>query len=668
MKTIRLGELTIKDFQGGNFTLNVGNSDATVYADNGIGKTRLFSAFTFLLFGKDSLNRSTFAIKNLNADGDVAEHGIQHTVEGVLDVDGELVTLKKVYSEKFETTRGRPEAEFKGHTTRHFINSVPKSEKEYKEYIQEIAGDEQTFRLLTSPTAFPMLPWQKQRELLLSIFGDVSDADIIADDPQLSDLPAILGKHKVDDYKRIVSARQSELVKSLGSARQPGTIETRIDEQRRSLTDVIGLDRAVLASEIQRLESLVSESKLKLAGVDNGGGIAELSKRLAGVNADLRAMETAHYSATMQTANRLTQQITEISDFLRSRKSRQSAINNDITRKTTALDRIGPELGSLRIRWAEIDGEAFQDGTPDTCAACNQPLPSHLVHDAREKALAAFNNDKANRLTDIEKRGNQLSDDQKSFQSEIDALTTELKVIADGISEAEGKVQTLSAERDAVKARAEDYSALPKRDSLIVEINDINEKIAAERTGHAHDADAIKMALQSSQSSLAVVKEQADRFVRREAGEARIKSLKNEEKLLSVEAEKLAHHLYLIDLFTRKKVDMLNNKMTGQFEFVRWKLAEIQVNGAINDQMCELMVNGVGYNSGLNSAGRIQAGCDIIRTLQRHYGIAPVLWIDNRESVVKLPDMPCQVISLVVSPHDDKLRVELVEARQAVAA
>jgi len=130
MRTIKLEKLILRDFQGRTIDLLPNGEGLFIFGDNGTGKTRLFSAFTYLLFGKDSLNRADFSIKSLNSDGDVAEHGAQHTVEGILQINGESVTLKKVYSEKFVKTRGRADTEFAGHTTQHFIDGVPKSEKE----------------------------------------------------------------------------------------------------------------------------------------------------------------------------------------------------------------------------------------------------------------------------------------------------------------------------------------------------------------------------------------------------------------------------------------------------------------------------------------------------------------------------------------------------------
>jgi hypothetical protein len=55
-------------------------------------------------------------------------------------------------------------------------------------------------------------------------------------------------------------------------------------------------------------------------------------------------------------------------------------------------------------------------------------------------------------------------------------------------------------------------------------------------------------------------------------------------------------------------------------------------------------------------------GMDIIKTLQEHYGFTVVVFIDNRESIVELPKMDCQVISLIVSAEDKTLRIEHAES------
>ncbi|WP_155943289.1 AAA family ATPase, partial [Rhodanobacter thiooxydans] len=85
------------------------------------GKTSLFDSFTWLLFGKDSLNRADFEIKTLKPDGE-PEHGLEHSVEAALELeDGSQLILKKVFQEKWTKKRGSATAEFTGHTTDYFI-------------------------------------------------------------------------------------------------------------------------------------------------------------------------------------------------------------------------------------------------------------------------------------------------------------------------------------------------------------------------------------------------------------------------------------------------------------------------------------------------------------------------------------------------------------------
>lgn len=70
------------------------------------------------------------------------------------------------------------------------------------------------------------------------------------------------------------------------------------------------------------------------------------------------------------------------------------------------------------------------------------------------------------------------------------------------------------------------------------------------------------------------------------------------------------------------------------------------------------------YDS-LNGGARVNAGLDVIRTLQAHYDFTPPVFVDNAESVVDLLDTKGQMIRLVVSAADPTLRVE---THQEVAA
>src|SRR5690606_7698394 len=108
MKRIELLKLTLRNFKGiREFVLDVGGADASVFGDNAAGKTTLFDAFTFLLFGKDSQNKGEPDkwIKTLDANGNVL-HNLEHEVEASLAIGGRMTTLRRVFKEKWTRKRG----------------------------------------------------------------------------------------------------------------------------------------------------------------------------------------------------------------------------------------------------------------------------------------------------------------------------------------------------------------------------------------------------------------------------------------------------------------------------------------------------------------------------------------------------------------------------------
>ena len=83
---------------------------------------------------------------------------------------------------------------------------------------------------------------------------------------------------------------------------------------------------------------------------------------------------------------------------------------------------------------------------------------------------------------------------------------------------------------------------------------------------------------------------------------------------------------------------------------------DTQINGG-EVETCEATVGGVPYNDGLNQAGKVLAGLDIINAIQRNFGIMAPIIIDGAESINSIPEMDCQMILLRVT-EDEKLTVK----------
>lgn len=207
-------KMIVKNFKGfKDFTLEANGDSLMVFGDNGTGKTSIADAVNWLFFNKDTQNKTDFGIKTMN--NGVVIPAISHEVEGVFLIDGNEVSLKKEYVEKYTKKRGGVTSEFTGHETNHFIDGVPKSKGEYEKYIASIVNED-VFRLLTNPAYFnEQLHWKDKRKTLLDICGDISDEDVITSDKSLTTLPSILKGRTLDDHKKVIAARRKAINEEL---------------------------------------------------------------------------------------------------------------------------------------------------------------------------------------------------------------------------------------------------------------------------------------------------------------------------------------------------------------------------------------------------------------------------------------------------------------------
>ena len=110
--------------------------------------------------------------------------------------------------------------------------------------------------------------------------------------------------------------------------------------------------------------------------------------------------------------------------------------------------------------------------------------------------------------------------------------------------------------------------------------------------------------------------------------------------------------------FMRVKVKSIEADVNKHFKFVKFKMFNQLINGALED-CCEPLIDGVPFSDGLNKGSRMKAALDIANTLSEHYGVKLPVIIDDCESYTNLPDVDTQVIKLIADKRYDKLAVEI---------
>lgn len=641
---MKLTRLSLNNFKGiKEFTLQADGQNVNIFGDNGTGKTTIADAFYFLLFGKDSLNRKEFEVLPLGADGQRIQEIVQAEVEAAFDIDGEVLTLKRIFAEKWTKKRGQSQKEFTGHVTDYFIDGVPTKQKDFDNTVFKLTETEEAFKLLTNPRYFcEVLPWQKRRELLLEISGDVTDEEVIASNEELADLPAILKGRSIDDHRKIIKGKHAEINKEIEM------IPTRIDEVQRGLP---AEEVAVNDSFSETLRHQRKNLLEKKTRIEAGGEIAELTKMQREIEADLQRIKNEGAAKGDIEKRKLQKNIAELQMHTTTLQNKIKGNQDLKKRNSVLLSSLDNTLADLRKEWAEVDESIFTGH--DTCPTCNQTLPVEQIEAARAK----FNLDKAKKLEKIQSDGKiqrKKFDELKAENERLDADNVETEKSIAATAAAIKEQQDSIAQLDAAitPTPTSDY------EKKLQELTANKEAIAKLKADSAGASAAVQAEINKVDGDIAEIEKIQSDAKRRKDGLKRIDELKAQNKELAKSYEELEHELYLTDLFIQEKVALLESSINGRFSMANFKLFDKQINGGITE-CCEVTVDGIPYGAGLNNGARINAGLDIINTLAEHFGFAPVVFIDNAEAITQLVATTGQQVRLYVSEKDMGLRVEL---------
>lgn len=651
MNKIKLIKLKLKNFKGiKNFTLDADGEGIKVFGDNATGKTTLYDAFLWLLFNKDSQNKTDFAIKTVDDDGKEI-HGLEHEVEAVLLVDKNKTSLKKVFREKWTKKRGSATSEMTGHTTDYFINNVPSKKKEYDEFIADFI-DEDIFKLLTNPAYFnEQMKWQDRRKVLLEVCGDLSDEEVISSNKDLHGLAEVLNGNSIEQHKKIIASRKKKINDQLDR------IPVRIDEINHNLPDVSGLNKKELENKTSYITSQIEAKQDEINNIKNGNAIAEKNREIQEIEINLLKIKQDHESMARNSVLRLQARLQEEESNINILKQKLHSEQMMISHNDSNIRTLEDKLISMRKEWALINAMEFEHKEQCECPTCGQSLPEKEIEATRDKALKEFNLKKSTQLEEVIKRGKTLSEEKKELQEKSEALQASYDKLTLQISE---KEEELSKLKDELQKAEKEVTPIEENPSYIKskkQKEQIENEILTLQSEANNQIQSIEKEILQLREQEKAIKGELNKFIIIDQSQKRIKELEQEERALAEQYEQLEKELFMTEEFTRTKVNMLEERINSKFKYARFKLFETQVNGGLKE-VCETTYKGVPYSKGLNNASRINIGLDIINTLSSHYELVAPIFVDNAEAVTKLIDVNAQVISLVVSEQDKKLRIE----------
>ena len=644
MKQVILKSLSLCNFKGEKERTTNFNADVTtISGGNGMGKSRHFDAFVWLLFGKDTQDRKDYEVKT-RINGEEL-HNVECSVSGVIVVDGQEITLKRAFVEDWVKPHGKVERVFKGNHTECWWNETPVNVTEYGKRVAAII-DSSLFKMITNPTFFVNMGWKMQREQLFQLAGTITDSEIASQKPEFSLLLDKISGKSLADFKKELSARKKRLQDELGQ------IQPRIDQTHKMKPE--NEDFHAIEMEIERIDKEIADIDNAIADITAAirrqyEAEQDKQKRVNALKSECQQIlfdaKTKAQNAAFE-ANATRRELeSKVKDKEREVEQARKDINAgrvEIAKIHREIEKIKDEQDKLRSDWFAENEKAYNGET--TCPHCGQDLPEDMVSKARE----VFNKAQSDKCNAISAKGIQLGEQVAEF----DAKVADIQANVDKTTKT---LDTLNAELDALK---NEWFEIPVVDAAAVipelipewvakqkEIANIESTISSDNSGvDTTDLQAQKAELNKTRGE----------FVARLANRATIARCEKEIADLEAKGKDLAQQIadaereeYTIEQFTKTKIEECENRINAMFKVVSFRLFEYTIEGN-PVETCIPTINGVPYGSA-NTASKINAGLDIINTLCKFYGVCAPVFIDNRESINEIVATESQIINLVVN-------------------
>lgn len=633
MKLLKLSLTNFKSIRQSSFEFDGENK--IIFGDNATGKTTVFDSMCWLLFGKDSLDRSDFEIKTL-VNGEPI-HKVNHEVEGEFsNNDGTQFTLKRVYREKYSNPRGG-DTKLTGHTTDYFINEVPVKEKEYKAYINNLISDD-VFKLITNPLYFnEQYSWQNRRKLLLEMCGNVDDETVIRNHGELRKLLSVLNGRTVEEHKKIVAAKKTAINKELDM------IPVRIDEAIRNKPEVQS-DKDKLKADIETFNTGINQLEEEAAVIKNGLKETEVKSKIRNIKRTIDERRNQVLSDYDKEKTRLRGEYEFSLNQLKAIEQERDRLADHNYETGRNIERENERIEKLKEEFNAFNTQEFDDVN---CPTCGQPYP----YDKRESLKEAFNMQKATNLEEWQKLIDSAENMKRSYIEQEEIVAVKIDGLTNQVKE-----QQQDYERK-FKAYEELEQPDINKDSVYMDLQAQLFLLESELddTDTTNSYEAINKDIDEMKAKRTQLVDELNKHELIETIDERVKELERKQQQLANDKNELDEAMFLMDEFIKAKVDMLEQSINSHFEYARFKMFNVLVNGNI-EECCETTYKGVPYRS-MNNAARMNVGLDIINALTKYFKVDAPVFIDNAEAVTSFIPCHSQVIQLFVDATFKELTV-----------
>jgi len=650
----------------------------SISGQNATGKTSVYDAVAFLLFGKDSSDSKDF---------DVFPKTLMNEF-GVCNIEVSVSANFKNNNRTFSLMRGLREDINKdgyltGYTTICSINGLADTKVgDYKKFVDSLVPID-IFKLLTNPLYFNSenFGWKQRCEILIKLAGEPTEQELISKNPDLSIFSEILKSASIDQFNKSIQAK----IKKVKSEME--LIPIRIDEVIKGMPQPLiwsGIE-GLIATKKQAIEAIDAEISALNSGAETEQKTkneihktiyekqSQIQKEKS--NLDMAKMQLANEIETLETKiNNNNDQIIEINqdilfltdernNLLIKFKAAQSEIWQAPQRLLDQIIKLKSDLDINNYKLEILKSEQYKDS--ENCPTCGQKFTNEQLNNKIEH----WQNDKTAKINTIAEKIQEIKDEIISKESEIvesqkdfsDNRVLKLNEINLKGQAIKGEIATkekeISSINDANFKLNTQVATLKETkydefliNSLDTEITSLQNQITAIKLINVTDQNRYK---QDLITEITILQKDLTNKEVIERAEIRIKGLETKRKDLAKELNLLEKDEYLCKSYNETLINIVSAKVNSLFSGFEVRMFKRLMNGEF-EPCCDIIENGVRFSS-INRANQINIGMQIISVLAKFYNFSAPIFVDNAECVNTLFDMrEIQVIPLYVT-NESKL-------------